>query len=68
MSHRENGPNFNVWTPWLRPPTGSDSEWWGWSLLDLVVDLPEILIQYLFIKIRRQILAFRQLNGRRTKF
>jgi hypothetical protein len=42
-----------------------DSEWWGWSLLDMLADLPEILIQYLFINLRRRLLEFRQLYAKR---
>jgi hypothetical protein len=64
MSHRKNGPNSNFWTPSFHPQAIND-EWWGWSLLDLLADLPEILVQYLFIKIRRQVVAFQQLCSRR---
>jgi hypothetical protein len=62
--NRKNGPNSNLWTPSFHPLAITD-EWWGWSLLDLLADLPEILVQYLFIKLRRQLLAFQQLCSRR---
>jgi hypothetical protein len=42
-----------------------DSEWWGWPLLEILVDLPEILIQCLFIKLRRRVRAFRQPYAKR---
>jgi hypothetical protein len=64
MSYRKNGSNSNLWTPSLQLPV-NNSEWWGWSLLDMLADLPEILIQYLFIKLRRGVLKFRQLYAKR---
>jgi hypothetical protein len=42
-----------------------DSEWWGWPLLDLLADVPEMLIQYLIIKLLRRVRAFRQAYARR---
>jgi hypothetical protein len=48
MSRRENAPNFNLCTPPSRPPANDDGEWWGWFLLDLLADLPEMLIRYVF--------------------
>jgi hypothetical protein len=66
MSRRDNVPNSNLWTPSFHPPAVDDSEWWGWTVLDLLADLPEMLIQCLFLKIRRQILAFGPLRSRRS--
>jgi hypothetical protein len=65
MSHIENGSDSNLWMPSFHPPAANDSDWWGWSLLDMLADLPEILIQYLFIKLRRHVLEFRQLCAKR---
>jgi hypothetical protein len=64
MSHRENGSDSNLWMPSFHPPAVNDSEWWGWSMLDILADLPEILIQYLFIKLRRRVLELRQLRAK----
>jgi hypothetical protein len=66
MSRRENVPNSDLWTPSFHPPAVDDSEWLGWTLLDLLADLPEMLIQYLLLNIRRQVLAFGRLCSRRT--
>ena len=57
MQDRENVPNCKLRTPSFPPPEDDDSEWWGWPLVDLLVDVPEMLIKYLFVKIRRQVLA-----------
>jgi hypothetical protein len=65
MPHTENGPNSNLGTPFLHAPVVSDSDWWGWPLLDLLADVPEMLIQYLIIKIRRRVRAFRQAYAKR---
>lgn len=65
MSYGKNGSSCNLWAPPLQAPPVNESEWWGWSLLDMLADLPEILIQYLFIKLRRGVLRFKQLYAKR---
>jgi hypothetical protein len=53
MLDRENPPNSPLWNPSLHPPLAKESDSLGWSLLGLMSELPEILIDYLLIKIRR---------------
>jgi hypothetical protein len=65
LSYRKNGSDSNLWTHSLQLPPVNDSEWWGWSLFDILADAPEILIQYLFIKCRRGLLNLRQLYAKR---
>jgi hypothetical protein len=38
---------------------------WGWSLLGVLADLPEIVIQYLFIKLRRCVFELKRRYAKR---
>jgi hypothetical protein len=53
--------------PFVHDPKRNDSEGWIWTLLDLLVDLPGILIRRLFMKIRPKLHAFRQALLHRLK-
>ncbi len=40
---------------WQKPSNShevTDEEWWGWTLIDLVLEVPAILTKYLLRKIR----------------
>jgi hypothetical protein len=59
MSHRQNVHKIHMWHL-FHDPKGNESEGWIWTLLDLLVDLPGILIRRLFTKLRPKRHAFRQ--------
>ena len=65
MSQGENASN-NVrdWLPSQLQLNVIKEEWWGWSILKLLLDAPEILIQYLSIEIRRHLAEVRKAHSR----
>jgi hypothetical protein len=64
MLDRKDLPGSNLWTPPICLP--AKAEWWGWPVLDLLADVPEIVLRYLFIKGRNQILSLRSRFARRS--
>ena len=45
------------WQTLPHRPVAIESEWWGWGVLDLMVGVPSILMQYLQLRLRTRRLA-----------
>jgi hypothetical protein len=55
MSYKTNQPvNSHSWQiPSHHQPDVTESEgWWGWAMIDLLLDVPVMLAQYLLRKVR----------------
>jgi hypothetical protein len=65
MSQGENASNdVRDWAPSQLQVNVSEEEWCGWSILKLLLDAPEILVQYLSMEIRRHLGVIRKTHSR----
>jgi hypothetical protein len=61
--------NSRTWQKSSNNQEVTDEEWWGWTLIDLLLEAPVILTKYLLRKIRtrvRRVFCSHQERFRRT--